>query len=65
VSDSDKVFADATKAGAQAVMPLTDMPWGDRYGALVDPFGHSWSVATRVEDVTDEELYRRLASAPA
>ena len=65
VPNADATFANAVKAGAQPVMPLTDMPWGDRYGAVVDPFGHSWSIATRVEEVSDAELFKRLANAPA
>ena len=64
VSDADATFASATKAGAQVVMPLGNMPWGDRYGILADPYGHAWAVATHVEDVTPEELQRRLAAMP-
>jgi PhnB protein len=56
-------FKNATDTGAQAVMPLENMPWGDRYGIVVDPFGHTWAIATRVENVTEEELYRRLSAA--
>ncbi|MGH9710717.1 MAG: VOC family protein [Candidatus Acidiferrales bacterium] len=40
-------------------MPLTDQFWGDRYGTFTDPFGHSWGVATHVEDVAPEEMERR------
>ena len=40
-------------------MPLTDMFWGNRYGQLVDPFGHTWSVATHKEDVSPEEMKQR------
>jgi PhnB protein len=42
-------------------MPLMDMFWGDRYGKLTDPFGHSWGVATHVEDVSPDEMMRRGA----
>ncbi|MBB5391804.1 MULTISPECIES: VOC family protein [unclassified Herbaspirillum] len=56
VEDADAVFAQAVAAGAQVTLPLTDMFWGDRYGQLVDPFGHKWSVATHVRDLTPEEI---------
>jgi PhnB protein len=44
-------------------MPVADMFWGDRYGRLVDPFGHEWSVATHKEDLTPEELNKRAQAA--
>jgi PhnB protein len=53
VEDADATFAQATAAGAQTVMPLTDMPWGDRYGIVADPFGLTWAVATRKETVSE------------
>jgi PhnB protein len=56
VDDVDRFFARAVKAGATAKIPVTDMFWGDRYGVLVDPFGHSWSIATPRREVTAEEL---------
>ena len=56
VKDADKTFDTALKAGAKPVMPMTDMFWGDRYGVLEDPFGHSWSVATHVRDVPRQEI---------
>jgi PhnB protein len=59
VEDVDRVFKKAVKAGAKVEMPLTDMFWGDRFGSLTDPFGHSWSLATHKEDVNPEELRRR------
>jgi hypothetical protein len=49
-------------------MPLSNMFWGDRYGQVIDPFGHHWSLATHVEDVTPEEMKRRgeaMFSQPA
>jgi hypothetical protein len=46
-------------------MPVTDMFWGDRYGKLEDPFGHHWSVATHVRDVTPEEMAKAVAAAMA
>ena len=42
-------------------MPPQNMFWGDRYGKLDDPFGHSWSLATKVEDVTPEQMKERMA----
>lgn len=58
VDDVDAVFAQAVSAGAKPAMPVADMFWGDRYGMLVDPFGHSWSVATHVKDMTPEEMMK-------
>ena len=56
----DPVFQQAVSAGAKVEMPLADMFWGDRYGRLIDPFGHSWSLATHKEDVAPEEMGRRM-----
>ena len=56
VEDVDAVYERAVAAGATAVMPPQDMFWGDRYGRLLDPFGHSWSLATHVRDPSPEEL---------
>jgi PhnB protein len=60
VQDVDSAFKQATSAGAKVEMPLADMFWGDRYGKLLDPFGHSWSLATHKEDVAPEEMSRRM-----
>ena len=65
VPDVDKTFDQAVAAGAKAEMPVADMFWGDRYGKLTDPFGHSWSVATHKEDVAPEEMKRRGQEAMA
>lgn len=62
VENADAVYDRAVKAGATAAMPLTDMFWGDRYGKVVDPYGHHWSIATHVEDVPPEEMGRRAAA---
>src|SRR5215831_319524 len=59
VEDADKAFHRATSAGATVTMPIADMFWGDRCGQFVDPFGHKWSVATRKEDLSQQELQRR------
>ena len=61
VEDADAAVQRAVDAGATVVMPLTDMFWGDRFGGIVDPFGHRWSIATHVEDVSEEEMARRAA----
>ena len=63
VDDVDAVFERAVKAGATMTMPVTDMFWGDRYGKFTDPFGHCWSVATHVEDLTPEEIGERAKHA--
>ena len=65
VEDVDAAFGKAVTAGAQVKMPLADMFWGDRYGALTDPFGHAWSLATHKEDVTPEEIRKRTQTACA
>jgi PhnB protein len=57
--DVDAVYARAVAAGAHADMPLEDMFWGDRFGKVTDPFGHQWSLAMRVEDLTQEEIGKR------
>jgi PhnB protein len=61
VSDVDSFAAKAVAAGARITMPIQDMFWGDRYGQLEDPFGHRWSVATHVRDVTPEEIRQAMA----
>lgn len=56
VENVDAVVDTAVKAGAKVTMPVSDMFWGDRFGQLVDPFGHKWGVATHVKDMTPEEI---------
>jgi PhnB protein len=56
VTDVDTVFNKAVAEGATVVMPVADMFWGDRYGVLRDPYGHSWSVATHIRDASPEEM---------
>ena len=63
VNDVDAALDKAVSAGAQVQMPLADMFWGDRYGVLTDPFGHSWSIATHKEDLTPEEIGERAKGA--
>jgi PhnB protein len=62
VPDADAVFARAVAAGAAAQRPVADQFYGDRSGTLVDPFGHVWSIATHKEDVSAEEMSRRMQS---
>ena len=59
VEDVDAVFARALEAGATEVRPVTDQFYGDRVGQFSDPWGHLWSVATHVEDVSPEEMAQR------
>ena len=65
VEDADAFVARAQRAGATVTMPVQDMFWGDRYGVINDPFGHSWSVATHVREVTPEEMKKAMANMKA
>ena len=62
VEDVDAVFNRAVTAGAKVRMPVADMFWGDRYGKVMDPFGHEWGIATHKEDLTAEEIGQRAAA---
>ena len=59
--DCDAMFARAVAEGATVEKPVEDQFWGDRMGTLVAPFGHRWTVATHVEDLSEEEIGRRMA----
>jgi len=59
VTDVDAVYNKAVSAGAKADMPPQDMFWGDRFGKLTDPYGHTWAMATHKEDVAPAEMERR------
>jgi uncharacterized glyoxalase superfamily protein PhnB len=61
----DDAFNRAVNAGAQVAMPLMDQFWGDRYGLVTDPFGHKWSLATHVKDMSPEEMQRAQDEAMA
>jgi PhnB protein len=61
VEDVDAVIARAVELGAAVQRPAQDQFYGDRDGFIIDPFGHGWTVASRVEDVTPDELTRRMA----
>ena len=63
VPDVDAAIANAESHGAKVTQPPCDMFWGDRYGKIQDPFGHSWSIATHIEDVAPEQMGERAAKA--
>ena len=63
VEDADTVFKGAIAAGSKEVKPMKDQFYGDRSGTLTDPFGHVWTIATHKEDVTPEEMKKRMAAA--
>ena len=63
VDDVDTIFNQAIESGGEQVKPLQDQFYGDRSGTLKDPFGHVWTVATHKEDVTPEEMDKRMAAA--
>ncbi|MFN3727936.1 MAG: VOC family protein [Allosphingosinicella sp.] len=60
VEDADAAFARAVAAGVTVERPVEDQFYGDRNGAIVDPFGHRWTISTHVEDVSEEEMQRRM-----
>jgi uncharacterized glyoxalase superfamily protein PhnB len=63
VENADATFERAVAAGATAVMPVAEMFWGDRYGVLKDPFGHSWSIAHHVRDMSPAEMQEAATKA--
>jgi PhnB protein len=62
VQDVDALFGRAVAAGATVLMPVADQFWGDRYGIFKDPFGHRWSIASRIEDLSPKALQARAAA---
>ena len=64
VNDVDKTFNQAVSAGAKQSRPIQDQFYGDRSGNLIDPFGHTWTVATHKEDVSEQEMQRRMQALP-
>jgi PhnB protein len=64
VQDVDAVIARAAELGAAVQRPAQNQFYGDRDGYIIDPFGHGWTVASHVEDVTPEELTRRMTGMP-
>ena len=65
VDDVDSAFKKAVAAGATETMAVEDQFWGDRMGGVTDPFGHSWMLATHVEDVPEDEMKRRMDAMAA
>src|SRR3712207_2723973 len=65
VEDVDAVVKQAVDAGATVTMEVADQFWGDHFGTITDPFGHVWSIATHVEDVSPEEMADRAKAAMA
>jgi PhnB protein len=62
VEDADAVIDKAMQRGATLKRPAQDQFYGDHDGAIVDPFGHTWTIATHVEDVTPDEAMRRMTA---
>ena len=65
VEDVDRFFTRAVEAGATVQQAVKDQFYGDRSGNIVDPFGHVWTIATHIEDVSEEEMQRRMQALSA
>jgi PhnB protein len=65
VENADAVVQQAVDSGATVTRPVENMFWGDRFGIVTDPYGHTWSIATHVEDVSPEEMEERSKAAMA
>lgn len=67
LADVDAAYKQALDAGARSLMPPTDMFWGDRFSKIRDPYGQEWSIATHVEDLSEQEIKERQKAffAPA
>lgn len=65
VEDVDQVVNHAAELGAQILRPVEDQFYGDRVATIEDPFGHRWTVATHIEDVSPEEMQRRMSQMGA
>jgi PhnB protein len=63
VENIDEAFERAVSAGASVKEPVANKFWGDRAGSIVDPFGHKWMLLTHVEDVSPQEMKKRMAEA--
>jgi PhnB protein len=63
VKDADATYAKAVAAGGTGLMPPMDMFWGDRFGQVEDPFGHVWSIATHMKDLSAKEMKAAAMSA--
>jgi PhnB protein len=64
VEDVDATFGRAISAGATVIRPVEDKFYGDRGGEFEDPYGHRWSIASHTEDVSPEEMQKRMADMP-
>jgi PhnB protein len=65
VENCDAAMKRAQDAGATVLLPAQDMFWGDRYGIVIDPFGHKWSIGTHLKDLTPAEMQAGLADCAA
>jgi PhnB protein len=65
IPDVDRVVERAVAAGAKIIRPVQDQFYGDRSGFLQDPFGHFWGIATHVEDVSPQEMEKRMKAMQA
>lgn len=63
VEDVDKIVNNAINQGAKELVKVEDQFWGDRYGSIEDPFGHRWSIATHIKDLTEEEMKKAAEDA--
>jgi uncharacterized glyoxalase superfamily protein PhnB len=63
VENCDAAVERALKAGAKPLMPVGDAFWGDRYGVVIDPFGHQWAFATHIKDLTPDEIQTAMKQA--
>jgi len=63
VENCDAAIKRAQEAGATVVMPAADMFWGDRYGLVTDPYGHKWSFATHIQDLTRDQIQQGMKDA--
>ncbi len=63
VENCDAAIGRAADAGATVLMPPDDMFWGDRYGVVTDPFGHNWSFATHVRDLSPADIQAAMKEA--
>ena len=65
VEDVDAALQRAVDAGATLTQPAEDQFWGDRWGTIMDPFGHHWQIATHIEDLTPDEMEQRAQESLA
>jgi PhnB protein len=63
VENCDAAIKRAQDAGATVLMPPADMFWGDRYGVVTDPYGHKWSFATHIKDLTPDQMQTAMKHA--